>query len=188
MIQLPFSKSRKKSLIIPLLVVQTISADWNLREGDNGSRTRPQTPNTQCCGMMPRKQQLLLGPSRLSDVSPASLRAAGIRCIGAILQSGMRPSRAKSNNCSNFAGRFGPQIFMGARCSVSVYYSERIAGIRGGNDPSLIVLYHHNNQITEVAAKINWLCARRIHSQGRAGANHKGALRTIRVPLVVAWC
>lgn len=125
--------------------------------------------------MMPRKQQLLLEPSRLSDVfPPASLRTAGIRCIGAILQSGMRLTRAKSNNCSNFADRFGPQIFMGARCSVSVYYSERIAGFRGGNDPSLIVLYHHNNQMTEVAAKINWLCAKTDSSAGTCRGKPQG--------------
>lgn len=72
---------------------------------------------------------------------------------------------------------------MRARCSVSVYYSERIAGIRGGNDPSMIALYRHNNQITEVTAKINWLCARPdarwIPPQGRAGAYHEGALLTI---------
>lgn len=72
---------------------------------------------------------------------------------------------------------------MRARCSVSVYYSERIAGIRGGNGPRLIILYRHNNQITEAAAKINCLCARpdarQIPPPGRAGADHEGALLTI---------
>lgn len=54
-------------------------------------------------------QQLLLEPSRLSDVSSASLRTTGIRCIGAILQSGMRPSRAKSNNCPTLRADSDPK-------------------------------------------------------------------------------
>lgn len=54
-------------------------------------------------------QQLLLEPSRLSDVSSASLRTPGIRCIGAILQSGMRPSRAKSNNCPTLQADSDPK-------------------------------------------------------------------------------